>query len=129
MREVTLVFASHHTQAGSTQLMGCTLCIIKTAILLQHLCVSQISFFSSVVVLFVGLLGPHGVLVLRDCGQRRSRHAGRLHNLDVLTCQTRHQLLTRRTARKEELVGHSCQYGTEHGPDPVHLKAGKGEVS
>ena len=41
----SLVFPSHQTEAGSTQLMGCRLCIIKTAVSLQHVCVSRIRLF------------------------------------------------------------------------------------
>lgn len=78
---------------------------------------------SSVVFLFVVLLGSRGVLC--HCGQWRSRHAGRLHKINILTGQTRHQLLTRRALSKEELVGHSGQHGTDQRPDPVNLQVGK----
>lgn len=78
---------------------------------------------SSVVFLFVVLLGSHGVLC--HCGQWRSRHAGRLHKINILTGQTRHQLLTRCALSKEELVGHSGQHGTDQRPDPVNLQVGK----
>lgn len=77
----------------------------------------------SVVFLFVGLLGSHGILC--DRGQWRPGHAGCLHNLDILTGQTCHQLLAWRAARKEKLMGYSSQYSTEHWPDPVNLKGGK----
>lgn len=80
----------------------------------------------SVVFLFVGLLGSHGVLC--DRGQRRSGHAGRLHDLDILAGQTRHQLLAWRTACKEELVGHSSQYATNHWSEPINLKVGEREM-
>lgn len=87
---------------------------------LKPMCV--LLFSSSVVFSFVGLLGSHGVL--RDRGQRRASHAGRLHDLDVPTGQTRHQLLARRTASEEEIVGHSGQYSTHNRPEPIDLKAG-----
>lgn len=74
----------------------------------------------SVVVLLVGLLGPHGAL--RDRGQRGARHAGRLHDLDVAARQTRQQLVARGAAREEELVRHSGQHGAEHRADPVNLR-------
>lgn len=77
---------------------------------------------SSVVFSFVGLLASHGVL--RDRGQRRASHAGRLHDLDVPTGQTRQQLLARRVASEEEIVGHSGQYSTDNRPEPIDLKAG-----
>lgn len=80
----------------------------------------------SVVFLFVGLLGSHGVLC--DRGQRWSGHAGRLHDLDILTGQTRHQLLAWCTASKEELVGHSSQHATDHWSEPINLKVGEREM-
>lgn len=75
----------------------------------------------SVALLFVGLLGSGGVL--RDRGQRRSGHAGRLQDLDVLTGQTRHQLLAGGAACEQELVGEGSQNPTRHRPDPEHLRA------
>lgn len=82
---------------------------------------------SSVVVLFAGLLGPHGVL--GDGGQRRSRHAGRLHDLDVLAGETSHQLLARRAAGEEEVVGHAGQYCPDHRTEPVNLEEEEGRTS
>lgn len=73
----------------------------------------------------VGLFGSDGVLC--DCGQRRSRDAGRLNNLDVLTDQTCHKLLARGAACKEELMGHSGQYGAHHRAKPINLHVGKTE--
>lgn len=87
-----------------------------------HMCVVVFMLASSVVFSFVGLLGPHGVL--RDRGQRRASHAGRLHNLDVPTGQTRHQLLARCATSEEEIVGHSGQNSTNNRPEPIDLKAG-----
>lgn len=93
---------------------------LKITVMLLNACFMPVP---SVVFLFVGLLGSHGVLC--DCGQRRSGHAGRLHDLDILAGQTRHQLLAWRTARKEELVGHSSQYATDHWSEPINLKVGE----
>lgn len=84
-------------------------------------------FATSVVVLFAGLLGSHGVL--GHSGQRRSRHAGCLHDLDVLAGETRHQLLARRTAGEEEVVGHAGQDRSGHRPEPVNLEAEEGRTS
>lgn len=95
----------------------------------KNRCCTECAFLvhvSSVVFLLAGLLGSHGIL--RDCRQRRSGHACRLHDLDVLTGQTGHQLLTRGAACKEEVMGHPCQYGAEHRPDPVNLQVDKSEV-
>lgn len=95
-------------------------CNVSCSAFKTHMCVVGFMLASSVVVSFVGLLGSHGVL--RDRGQRRASHAGRLHNLDVSTGQTRHQLLARRTASEEEIVGHPGQYSTDDRPKPVDLK-------
>lgn len=58
---------------------------------------------SLAVLQFVALLVSHGALC--DGGQGRSRHAGRLHNLNVLTGQTSHKLLSGRTGGENKLVG------------------------
>lgn len=79
---------------------------------------------SSVVVLFAGLLGSHGVL--GHGGQGRSRHAGGLHDLDVLAGEARHQLLARRAASEEEVVGDAGQDRSDHRPEPVNLEGGRG---
>lgn len=76
----------------------------------------------SVAVLFAGLLGSGGVL--GDGGQGRSRHAGRLHHLNVLAGETSHQLLARGAAGEEEVVGHAGQDGPGHRAEPVHLQVG-----
>lgn len=75
---------------------------------------------SSVVFLFIVLLGSGGVL--RHRGERRSRHAGCLHKINVLASQTRHQFLTRCTFSKEKLVGHAGHHCTNHWPNPVNLE-------
>lgn len=79
---------------------------------------------SSVVFRFIVRLGSRGVL--RDRGERRSRHAGCLHKINILTRQTRHQFLTRCTFSKEKLVRHSGQHGANHWPDPINLQEDTG---
>ena len=74
---------------------------------------------TSVALSLIGLLGPVGIL--RDGGEGGAGHAGRLHHVDVLTGQTRHQLLAGGAVGKEELVGHAGQHAARHRPDPVHL--------
>lgn len=87
---------------------------------------TSFGFASSVVVLFAGLLGSRGVL--GHGGQGRSRHAGCLHDLDVLAGETRHQLLARRAAGEEEVVGDAGQDGSDHRPEPVNLEAEEGRA-
>jgi len=83
-----------------------TLCDIDEIYKKKNWIVGQLNL-SLAVLQFVALLVSHGALC--DGGQGRSRHAGRLHNLNVLTGQTSHQFLSGRTGGKNKLVGQSSQ--------------------